>query len=269
MEWVKSLTGYYRLLEIATGTDAMEVMFKRADALAGELGSDGFIPDAMLSHLARKPAQAKKTAQQLVDAGLWVRVDGGYLIVDWVSINAELKRLQDQKKRDRDRKRASRAGSRAASKDVSADSPPDCHGDSLYESERKSQKKTAAAAAGPPQPLPPSIEILKTKLDAAKLVVRWDRLKPEHIATIEQLIELHGDGPLVKSALLTHRPDSPAAFAQAWLGSWSSLPEPGAGLRLVTDTPCPEPGHSGTTRYCTQCASERLERTHPDTQENR
>ena len=129
MEWVKSLTGYYRLLEIATGTDAMEVMFKRADALAGELGSDGFIPDAMLSQLTRKPGQAKKTAQQLVDAGLWVRVKGGYLIVDWASINAELKRLQDRKKKDRDRKRTERAASRdvsterAASRDVSTDSP--------------------------------------------------------------------------------------------------------------------------------------------------
>jgi hypothetical protein len=259
MEWVKSLTGYYRLLEIATGTDAMEVMFKRADALAGEIGSDGFIPDAMLPQLTRKPGQAKKTAQQLVDTGLWVRVAGGYLIVDWVSINAELKRLQDQKKRDRDRKRASRATSRAESRDVSADSPADGHGDSLYESERKTQKKTAAAAAGPAQPLPPALEILKTKLDAARLVVRWDRLTAEHIADIQALIAIHGDGPLVKSALMTHRPDSPAAFAQAWIGAWSSLPEPGAGLRVVSD-PCTQPGHSGTTDHCTQCASERLER---------
>lgn len=256
MEWVKSLTGYYRLLEIATGSDAMEVMFKRADALAGELGSDGFIPDAMLSQLTRKPAQAKKIAGQLVDTGLWVRVNGGYLIVDWASINAELKRLHDRKRRDRDRKRADRAASRDLSTDVSADSPADGPTDSLYESERKTKKETAAAAAVPAQPLPPALEILKTKLDARKMTARWDRLTAEHVATIERLVEIHGDGPLVHSALMTHRPDSPAAFAQAWIGAWSSLPEPGAGLRLVDEPKCSEPGHSGTTRHCIQCAAD-------------
>lgn len=261
MEWVKSLTGYYRLIEIATGSDAMEVMFKRADALAGELGSDGFIPDALLGQLTRRPAQAKKVAQELVDAGLWIRVKNGYLITDWASINNELVRLQERKRRDRDRKRAERAVSRDESAGPSVDASEDCHMDSLYESERKSKKKTAAAAADPTPPLPPSVEILKTKLDAARLVVRWDRLaaNPEQVAAVEQLIEVHGDGPLVKSALMTHRPDSPAAFAQAWLGAWSSLPEPGAGLRVVA-SPCPESGHSGTTTHCTQCASERLEK---------
>lgn len=260
MEWVKSLTGYYRLLEIATGSDAMEVMFKRADALAGELGSDGFIPDAMLSQLTRKPGQAKKTAADLVKAGLWVKVRGGYLIVDWSTINAELVRLHARKKRDRDRKRADRAASRDVSTDASvdgsADAASDSPADSLYESERKSKKKTAAAAAGPTPPLPPSLEILKTKLDARKMTARWDRLTTDHIATIERLIEVHGDGPLVHSALLTHRPDSPAAFAQAWIGAWSSLPEPGAGLRLVDEPRCEEPGHSGTTRFCIQCAAD-------------
>lgn len=120
------------------------------------------------------------------------------------------------------------------------------------------EEEDAAAAASTP-PLPPPLEILKTKLDARKMTARWDRLTQEQHATIERLIEVHGDGPLVHSALLTHRPDSPAAFAQAWIGAWSSLPEPGAGLRVVT-TPCPESGHSGTTTHCAQCASERLER---------
>lgn len=256
MEWVKSLTGYYRLLEIATGTDAMEVMFKRADALAGELGSDGFIPDAMLSQLTRKPGQAQKIARELVKTGLWIRVKNGYVIVDWASINAELVRLQDRKRRDRDRKRAERAASRDVSTDKSADSPADSPVDSLYESERESKSETAAAAAVPAPPLPPPLEILKTKLDARKMTARWDRLTAEHIATIERLIEVHGDGPLVHSALLTHRPDSPAAFAQAWIGAWSSLPEPGAGLRLVDEPKCDLPGHQGTTRFCVQCAAE-------------
>lgn len=260
MEWVKSLTGYYRLLEIATGSDAMEVMFKRADALAGEIGSDGFIPDAMLPQLTRKPAQAKKIAAELVKTGLWVRVRGGYLIVDWVSINAELKRLQDRKKRDRDRKRSDRAASRGESVDVSADSPADGPVDSLYESERETKKKTAAAAAVPDRPpLPPSLEILKARCDATKLTVRWDRLTAEQHAEIEQLIEVHGDAALAKSALQQHRTDHPAVFAQAWLPGWRALVAPGTGLRLVDDPPCPKhEAQGGTTRHCASCAADRL-----------
>jgi hypothetical protein len=264
MEWVKSLTGYYRLLEIATGSDAMEVMFKRADALAGELGSDGFIPDAMLPQLARRPAQAKKLAADLVKAGLWVRVRGGYMIVDWSTINAELVRLHARKKRDRDRKRADRAASRDVSTDASvdgsADAPADSPVDSLYESERKTKKKTAAAAAVPdPPPLPPSLEILKARLEAAKLTAQWHRLTAEQHDEIEHLIEVHGDVALVKSALAQYRPGSPAVFAQAWLPGWRALVAPGAGLQLVTDPPCPKhEAQGGTTRHCASCAADRL-----------
>lgn len=264
MEWVKSRTGYYRLLEIATGSDAMEVMFKRADALAGELGSDGFIPDAMLSQLTRKPGQAKKVAGDLVKAGLWVRVPGGYMIVDWSTINAELVRLHARKKRDRDRKRADRAASRGVSKDASLDESMDAVGDSpvdsLYESERENKKKTAAAAAVPnTPPLPPSLDILKARCDATKLTVRWDRLNAEQQSEIEQLIEVHGDAALAKSALQQHRADHPAVFAQAWLPGWRALVAPGTGLRLVDDPPCPKhEAQGGTTRHCASCAADRL-----------
>lgn len=259
MDWVKSLTGYYRLLEIATGDDAMEVMFKRADALAGEIGSDGFIPDAMLPTLARRPGQAKKIAERLVKTGLWVRVRGGYLIVDWVSINSELKKLQDKKKRDRDRKRVSRAASLDVSTDAAADSPADGHGDSLYESERQTQRENAAAATREARDshdgLQPAVEILRSALDARKLTVRWDRLTPAELDEIVNLVEVHGDAALVKSAMTSFQPNKPPVYAKAWLGGWRQLRAPGD-LRVVAD-PCAEPGHTGTAAYCLQCASEK------------
>ncbi|SDC45502.1 hypothetical protein [Nocardioides lianchengensis] len=271
MDWVKSLVGYYRLIEIATGDDAMEVMFKRADALAGELGTDGFIPDAMLPMLTRRPAQAKKIADRLAKTGLWVRVRGGYMIVDWASINAELKKLQDKKKRDRDRKRASRAAGHDTdqSEDVSADAGADGHEESLYESERESKRETTAAAAAVARAaaapvdnapktldLPPAVEILRAALDAHKLTVRWDKLTAEHLAEIERLVDLHGDSRLVHAAKASYRPDRPAVFAQAWLAAWQALPSPGTPLHAVPAPPCDEPGHSGTTKHCVQCASE-------------
>ena len=71
MEWVKLTTDYFRDLAIALGDDAQEVMFTRGLALAGEIEQSGFIPDAMLPGLTRRPALAKKTAQKLVKADLW------------------------------------------------------------------------------------------------------------------------------------------------------------------------------------------------------
>lgn len=259
MEWVKSLVGYYRLMDVATGSDAMEVMFKRADALAGELGSNGFIPDAMLPQLTRRPAQAKKLADQLVKAGLWVRVRGGYLIVDWVSINAELVKLHARKKRDRDRKRADRAASMDASADVSvdksADGPADSPVDSLYDSERKTKKTAAAARGDGIRDLPPAVAILRSALDARKLHARWDRLTGAELTEIEQMVATHGDGPLVASALREFQPDKPAVYAKAWLPGWRQLRAPGD-LAIVQDDPCTEPGHTGTVRHCIQCAAE-------------
>ena len=115
-----------------------------------------------------------------------------------------------------------------------------------------------AAPPPPPQPPPPAVEILRSRLEAAKLTVRWDRLTTDQLDTIEHLIDVHGDAALVRAALVSHRPDAPAAFAQAWLAGWQAMPAPGTGLRAVTDPPCPENGHSGTVRHCTACASERI-----------
>lgn len=267
---MKSRVGYYRLLEIATGSDAMEVMFKRADALAGELGSDGFIPDAMLSTLARKPGQARKIADGLVDTGLWVRVDGGYVIVDWVTINSELKRLQDRKKRDRDRKRAERAASRTST-DVSADSPVDGPvdgpGDSLYESERKTKKKTAAAAAEPAAAaaaVPTAVEILRSKIQAHTPLrgLRFDALTPEQTDRLTALLETHGDDPLVAVAISTCRHPAPTSVT-AFLGTWEAMPPPGRALHVVRPKRCDIHGTQLTpSGNCNACAADARAKEH-------
>lgn len=260
MEWVKSLTGYYRLIEIATGSDAMEVMFKRGDALAGEIEQGGFIPEAMLKDLTRRPtqAQAKKIADQLVKSGLWARVRGGYVIVDWAGINGELVKLQARKKRDRDRKRAERAASVDMSRDESVDSPAERPVDSLLDHKRESQRPNAAAAASSDltvggRDLPPAVAILRAALEAHKLTVQWSNLSADDLADIERLVSLHGDTALVKSAVRSFQPDRPPATAKAWLGQWRDLRAPG---ELAVVKSCPERGHSGTTTHCAQCASE-------------
>lgn len=259
MDWVKSTTDYYSDFAIATGTDAMEVMFTRGNALAGKIEQHGFIPDAMLVHLTRKPAQAKKTADQLVKAGLWERVRGGYMIVNFARINAELEKLVAKKKRDRDRKRAERR-SRAMSEDASVDSPATCPEDPLYESERKRKTETAAAAAvaAAAAGLPTSIDILRSKIHAHTRLqaLRFDGLSPERITALEQLIDVHGDDRLVRVALDTCRA-TPPVHVTAFVGTWEALPAPGQRLTVVRGPECTDhPGQLATN--CSGCAADRL-----------
>lgn len=106
--------------------------------------------------------------------------------------------------------------------------------------------------------LPPAVEILRGKLHARNLTVRWDKLTGEQLADIERLVDLHGDAPLLKAALNSYRPDSPPQFAQAWLGTWNALPAPGAShLTLVRPQLCDTHGVTlspGGT--CTSCAAD-------------
>lgn len=90
-----------------------------------------------------------------------------------------------------------------------------------------------------PPPLPPAVEILKTKLDARKLHVRWDRLEVDELTEIETLIETVGDAELVRSAVQSFRADSPPAFAQAWLSQWRDLARGGIRLAVGKRERCP------------------------------
>lgn len=120
--------------------------------------------------------------------------------------------------------------------------------------------KGADAHTTPPPPvdnLPGELAILRAKLDARKLQVRWDKLDADQVTEIQQLVELHGDGPLVKAALNAYRPNDPPVFAQAWLSDWRLLRPPGT-FAVVASPSCPVRGHSGTVAHCVQCAADRL-----------
>lgn len=107
-----------------------------------------------------------------------------------------------------------------------------------------------------------TVEILASKLRryTALAGLRTDKLKPATAAELEQLIDTHGDQRLIDHVLRTLRRDDPPQTIQAFLPGWRVMPKPGQRLAAVPDLPCPAPGHSGTTRHCVQCASERLER---------
>jgi hypothetical protein len=238
--------------------------------------TDGFIP---ADELEAWDDDATALAARLVDARLWVEdeLDGepGYRFHDWSRRNPDAASVLAKREAESEGGRrgnhvrwhvsagiavadcefcnpegsVTRSGTRSGDDQVTRVAP---------ESSRPGPSRPAAAAGAAP-PLPPALEILKARLDASKMTARWDRLTAEQHEQIEQLIEVHGDAALVKSAIAQYRPGSPAVFAQAWLPGWQTLIAPGTALRLVDDPPCPKhEAQGGTTRHCASCAADRL-----------
>jgi hypothetical protein len=103
--------------------------------------------------------------------------------------------------------------------------------------------KSSAAAAAELAGLPPPLAELRQRLDAARLVVRWDKLGAGHVAEIERLLAVHGPARLVGSAQGQWQAGDPPAFAQAWIVGWAALPRPvgpavGRCQDHETDLPC-------------------------------
>jgi hypothetical protein len=261
MDWVKLYTSYFDDIAIATGTDAAEVMFTRGIAHVGRAETGGFIAAEQLHALTRRPAQARKIAEQLTrpapngDEGPWVKVVGGYRIRNWGRLQEELETLLQRRESDRRRKQRQRERDRLVT-GQSRDKARDCHA-----TESKREKKTAAAAAedaaAAADQLPTTVAILRDRLQAhtALQALRFDGLDPDRLEHLEQLIAVHGDQRLVDTALRTLR-TPPPVHVSAFLGTWAALPEPGQRLRVV-ETDCDlHPGQPAAR--CSGCAADRL-----------
>jgi len=263
MQWVKLFTRYYADKAVALGSDASEVMFTRGLGLAGELEESGFIPDAMLHHLARKPAIARRTAAGLVKAGLWERLSGGYLIVNWDEYQADLEKYVERKNRDKDRKRRTRAEARLSadkSADKSTDASAPASADSLSREELELEVDAATAAAStPPLTLDPMLAGLQAAMHRYTKLrhIRFDATPPEKVAEIRDLIALHGDERLVEIAL---KAPEDVAHVGWFLESWLALPAPGVRLAAVEQRFCTTHDwiRLSPSGACTACASERL-----------
>ena len=110
----KSLGAYAPLSATYSDDDAIlevgeraELLFVRALAFCSASQSDGFITDRQLSAkvgagLPGVPARARA----LVDAGLWERVEGGYVVRSWLKWNKSAEQIGRARKQDRERKAA-------------------------------------------------------------------------------------------------------------------------------------------------------------------
>jgi hypothetical protein len=249
VDWVKLSSNYYNDPAIMRAGEAAEVLFTRALGYCGEQETEGFVPAEVLPRLT--PSKATGRAAALVREGLWAAVPGGWQFTAWQKHQTSSDQLAAARESNRRRQAAHRSRVTERRNAVT---------NALVTPTEVEEELEAAAAAAPdprptPTPLPGTVEILKAKLDARKLAVRWDKLTADQVTQIEHLIELHGDAPLVRTSLASFRPDSPPVFAQAWLGAWSALPHPGAGpLALVRPQLCDVHGvtltPSGTCSSC-------------------
>lgn len=115
---MKLATRYYMDPKIVGLPVDAEVLFIRGLAYAGDQETKGFIPEAVVSQLARNRRPAT-TVKALVDAGLWKRAKGphgGYLMPAWSTWQDQLDVLAARRQADRDRKRRKR--SEALTRDV-------------------------------------------------------------------------------------------------------------------------------------------------------
>lgn len=257
MDFIQVPTNYYLEGPLVAAGEKAEVLFMRAKAYCADVENDGFVPEGMLPRLT--PSQPTQRANALVRVELWVNVDGGRQFVDWDQITkADLEqRRADSAARQR-RSRANR-GHGTGHGNVTRDSTRDSHGSHRTEVEEEVEEELLLPQQGDAAAV--AIEILADKLRrfTALATLRTDLLQPHQADEIVRLIGIHGDARLVDHAIRTLRRDAPPRTIQAFIGSWRPLPPPGQTLAAVPDDTCPEPGHSGTTRHCVQCASERLE----------
>lgn len=232
MFWVKLLTGYHRDMAIATGDDAMEVMFTRGLAYCGEAESGGFIPDVIIPSLTRKPLQAMKIADRIAATGLWEKTTQkkakGYEVINWHIHQKELEVLVERRKRDADRKRKVRAQERHVSAGLSADTSADSRR-ILSPTDIEVDVDAAAAAKGrggggkiPLDQLPDELHVLRARFAEFTALehVSFTSLTIEQVDAIVLLIDAHGDARLLEVAKSTKRQ---AAFVQAFIPTWSAM----------------------------------------------
>ena len=254
MEWVKLDTTFYLDAAVIRAGEAAEVLFVRAMAYCGDQENDGIVPREILPRLA--PTRARARAATLVTEGLWEVVPEGWRFVSWHRHQRTRQQIEAEREAGRARQsrhRVSNAVSNAVTNGaVTEQSREEEEVDAAAAASRANDKPTLEAG------LPAELVILRGRLDAANLRVRWDKLTADTTARMVDLQHRYGDSLLVEIAKRSWRADSPPQFAQAWLRSWENhdrLVQDQGGLLPAAD-PCPAPGHSGTLNHCAQCASE-------------
>lgn len=126
-------------------------LWARAGAYSSRLLTEGFVPTAMVPKLGG----TRRDAAALVDAGLWVEVEGGYRFHQWTERNptrakvlADREAAAERQRRARDRASESRRDSGSASR---RDSDPASRRDTPDPSRRESRSPRPGPARPDPE----------------------------------------------------------------------------------------------------------------------
>lgn len=221
----------------AAGKAAMGVWVLAGSWSADNL-TDGFIPATILPRWG-----TKADATKLVKVGLWLvdEQDGesGWRFHDWEQ--AQPTRAQKLAEREA-RAAAGRAGGKASG---------------ISRSQAKTKQSASGLVEPPSRPVPTPaaaavegaaaaavldgrIAVLGDKLRAHTPLrgLRFDTLTELQTQQLVELLDVHGDDPLVAVALSTCRNPAPT-HVSAFFGTWSSLPPPGKPLHVVRQKHCP------------------------------
>lgn len=119
MTWFKVDDGFYRNAKTAMLSDAATALWLRAATWACDQLTDGFVPERILPMLRR----GEGMEQELVDAGLWERLDGGYLFHDWLDYQPSADEVEAlrQKRSEAGRRGAKITNSKKSAKAAASD----------------------------------------------------------------------------------------------------------------------------------------------------
>jgi hypothetical protein len=106
MPWFKVDDSFHSHPKVLAAAPAALGLWVVAGSWSGANLSDGFVPDHVLPRLL---PDAESLARQLVSAGLWKRIRGGYRFHDWAEFNPSSETVQAERAAARERMRAMRA----------------------------------------------------------------------------------------------------------------------------------------------------------------
>jgi hypothetical protein len=143
---------------VAAGNAALG-LWVRAGSWSGQQLTEGYIPSSVVLLLGGR----RSTAEQLVRAGLWVKVEGGYQFHQWEQANPT--RAQVEADREAARQRQKRARDRAQQNRTSRRDTTGI----VTDMSRRDSRVTSTVSHGPPDPTRPVLptEVLPTGRDAA------------------------------------------------------------------------------------------------------
>lgn len=117
MPWFKVDDSFWGSPKVLSCSPSAVGLWTVAGSWAAQQLTDGFIPEGVLGILRAK----RKQAMELVNSGLWEKVEGGYKFHDWADYQPSREKVQADRDAAKERMRRIRSGSvQGSSKNVRA-----------------------------------------------------------------------------------------------------------------------------------------------------